>query len=161
MDRTLDSLRQDLSHGFIDRRVESNLIENPVLVANEDETTMFSVLRSELESADSFIFSVAFVFTGGIGTIKQQLQTFRGRGVIVTGTYLDFNEPAALRELLTLHNVDVYVMDRVPHHAKGYIFTHSDHITAVVGSSRLASSWIRTATSNPAARLLVRHHSPE
>lgn len=137
MDRTLDSLRQDLSHGFIDRRAEANLVENPVLVANDDETTMFSVLRSELESADSFIFSVAFVSTGGIGTIKQQLQTFRGRGVIVTGNYLDFNEPAALRELLTLHNVDVYVMDRVPHHAKGYIFTHSDHITAVVGSSNL------------------------
>lgn len=137
MERSLPSLRADLNHGFIDRDTPANLIENPLLIENQDESTMFGVLRAELEDADEFIFSVAFVSADGIGTIKQQLQNFPGRGTIITGTYLDFNEPAAFRELLTLNNVDVFVMEDVPHHAKGYIFTHRDHVTALVGSSNL------------------------
>lgn len=137
MERSLPSLRRDLEYGFVDRDIPANLVENPLLVANQDESTMFGVLRAELEEADEFIFSVAFISADGIGAIKQQLQNFPGRGTIVTGTYLDFNEPAALRELLTLTNVDVYVMDGVPHHAKGYIFTHQNHVTALIGSSNL------------------------
>ena len=137
MGRSLESLQSDIQYGFIDRNTDAAFVENPALIANEDESIMFSFLRSELATADSFIFSVAFVSADGVGAIKQDLQTFHGRGVIITGTYLDFNEPAALRELLTLKNVDVFVMEGVPHHAKGYIFTHSDHITAVIGSSNL------------------------
>ncbi|MEH0146833.1 DEAD/DEAH box helicase [Corynebacterium sp. Q4381] len=100
---------------------------------------MFGMLRSELSSADSFIFSVAFISTGGIGTILEELAKFKGQGTIITSTLNDFNEPAAFRELLKFDHIDSYVIEG-PHHAKGYIFDHDDHVTAIVGSSNLTRS---------------------
>lgn len=135
--RTIESLERDIKHGFIDESVVSQRIENPELFTNGDANTMYEALKNELEFADSFVFSVAFVTEGGIGTIKQKLVEFDGPGTIITSSYRDFNKPAAFRELLTLNNVDVFVMDDYVHHAKGYIFNHGDHTTALVGSSNL------------------------
>lgn len=135
--RTIESLERDIRHGFIDESFVSQKLENPELINNADANTMYEALKNELEFADSYIFSVAFVTEDGIGTIKQQLVEFEGPGTIITSAYQDFNEPAAFRELLTLNNVDVFVMDDYVHHAKGYIFNHGDHTTALVGSSNL------------------------
>lgn len=135
--RTIESLERDIRHGFIDESLVSQKLENPELINNADANTMYEALKNELEFADSYIFSVAFVTEDGIGTIKQQLVEFEGPGTIITSAYQDFNEPAAFRELLTLNNVDVFVMDDYVHHAKGYIFNHGDHTTALVGSSNL------------------------
>ncbi|WIM68593.1 DEAD/DEAH box helicase [Corynebacterium breve] len=105
---------------------------------------MLAALRSELSSAESFVFSVAFVTNGGIGALKQQLVEFPGHGVIITSDYQDFNDPNALRELLNLRNIDVRVMTKYPHHAKGYIFRRHDHVTALVGSSNLTRDALMT-----------------
>ena len=137
MESSLSSLQRDLEYGFIDEAVLANKQENPELITNGDSNTMYEALKNELEFADSYVFSVAFVTVGGIGALKQQLVEFQGKGTIITSSYQDFNEPAALRELLTLENVDVYVMSEYAHHAKGYIFNHGDHVTALVGSSNL------------------------
>ncbi|WP_291314779.1 DEAD/DEAH box helicase [Corynebacterium sp. UBA2622] len=130
-------LRQDVEHGFIEADHRVSHFDNPQLVSNRDGTTMLGALRSELESADSFIFSVAFVTADALGMIKQQLNSFTGAGTIVTSDYLDFNDPDSLRELLTFKNVSVRIMSGQPHHAKGYIFHHGDHVTALIGSSNL------------------------
>lgn len=152
-DRDLESLKRDLHFGFVDESAFANQLENPVLVANNDSLTMFEVLRSELETADSFVFSVAFVTADAVGMLKQQLVNFEGSGTIITSTYLDFNDVATFRELNALEGINVYVMDDFTvtageevrgHHAKGYIFHHSDHVTALVGSSNLT----RTALTN-------------
>lgn len=137
MNPSLSSLQRDLEYGFIDEAVIANKLENPELITNSDSNTMYEALKNELEFANSYVFSVAFVTDDGIGALKQQLVEFRGKGTIITSSYQDFNEPSALRELLTLENVDVYVMADYVHHAKGYIFNHGDHVTALVGSSNL------------------------
>lgn len=144
--RSLESLKRDLNFGFVDQSASASQLENPVLVANNDSLTMYEVLRSELETADSFIFSVAFVTADGLGMIKRELVDFKGTGTIITSTYLDFNDVATFHELHGLEGIDVYVMDDLTetadgeprgHHAKGYIFNHGDHVTALVGSSNL------------------------
>ena len=136
MIRSTESLRRDLEFGFIDRAISAERIENPSLISNEQSNSMWAMLRSELTSADTFIFSVAFISTGGIGAILEELAKFKGHGTIITSTFNDFNEPAAFRELLKFDHIDSYVIEG-PHHAKGYIFDHDDHVTAVVGSSNL------------------------
>ena len=84
MNRSLDGLKRDLEFGFIDRTIAAERIENPSLIANDQANSMFGMLRSELSSADSFLFSVAFISTGGIGTILEELAKFKGRGTIIT-----------------------------------------------------------------------------
>lgn len=144
--RSLDSLKRDLRFGFVDESAVAEQLENPILVANDESLTMVEVLRSELETADSFVFSVAFVTADAVGMIKQQLVDFKGLGTIITSTYLDFNDALAFRELLGLDGISVYVIDDSAetageevrgHHAKGYVFNHDDHVTALVGSSNL------------------------
>ena len=130
-------LKSDTEHGFLRADYSQAHPDGPALVRNDWNATVEGVLRSELERATSFRFSVAFVTTGGIGTITQQLNQFSGRGTIITSDYLDFNEPDALRELLKFDHVDARILVGKPHHAKGYIFDHADHITALVGSSNL------------------------
>ncbi len=75
---------------------------------------MLEALRAEIAIAGSFHFSVAFIRTSGIGALKQSLvdsgrRALRQgtRNTIITSTYLDFNDPEALRELMALPGVDV------------------------------------------------------
>lgn len=134
---SLSSLEADTLFGYIDRQTLSERIQNPSLIANAEDNTMLAALRAELKTATSFTISVAFVTNGGIGALKEALIGFRGRGMIITSDYQDFNSPDALRELLQLRNVDVRIMSGRSHHAKGYVFEHGDHVTALVGSSNL------------------------
>ena len=111
---------------------------------------MLDALRQELRQARSFHFSVAFVNNSGIGALKQPLveagqraEKQGTRNTIITSTYLDFNDPEALRELLSLPGVDVYIHADIDRgfHAKGYVFEHTDGVTtAIVGSSNLTNS---------------------
>lgn len=134
---SLSSLEADTFFGYIDRHTLSERIQNPSLIANAEDNTMLAALRAELKTATSFTISVAFVTNGGIGALKEALIGFRGRGMIITSDYQDFNSPDALRELLQLRNVDVRIMSGRSLHAKGYVFDHGDHVTALVGSSNL------------------------
>lgn len=135
--QSLSSLEADTFFGYIDRQTLSERIQNPSLVANAEDNTMLAALRTELKTATSFTISVAFVTNGGIGALKEALVGFKGHGLIITSDYQDFNSPDALRELLQLRNVDVRIMSGRAHHAKGYVFEHGDHVTALIGSSNL------------------------
>ncbi|TQF65791.1 DUF3427 domain-containing protein [Rhodococcus spelaei] len=134
-------LRADTAFGFIDASLPSDQVFQPLLISNEDENTMLRAVRHELHRSQRFVFSVAFVTTGALALLKQALLDFRGKGVIVTSTYLNFNEPDAFRELLTLDGVDIYVHPGVERgfHAKGYLFEHRESTTAIVGSSNLTA----------------------
>ncbi|WP_394280875.1 DUF3427 domain-containing protein [Corynebacterium sp.] len=137
MSTSKPALRVGVEHGFVDRYVGSSPVFNPLLVANTDENTMLKAINEELSTAESFVFSVAFISSGGLSALKTALVNFKGAGKIITSDYLDFNEPAVLEELLELPNVQTYVFTQKPHHAKGYIFRRSDHATSIVGSSNL------------------------
>ncbi|MBP3949399.1 DEAD/DEAH box helicase [Corynebacterium sp. Marseille-P3884] len=135
--QSLSRLEADTFFGYIDRQTLSERIQNPSLIANAEDNTMLAALRAELKTATSFTISVAFVTNGGIGGLKEALVGFKGNGLIITSDYQDFNSPDALRELLQLRNVDARIMSGRAHHAKGYVFEHGDHVTALVGSSNL------------------------
>lgn len=133
------SLARDTKFGFMDSAVESDHILNPLLIANSDDNKMLHAIRQELAGAQHFIFSVAFISPRGIALLKEALVEFQGTGEIITSNYLDFNEPAAFRELLLLDNVDVYIHDDIDRgfHSKGYIFHREEGVTAIIGSSNL------------------------
>lgn len=136
------SIRADTAFGFLDASVQAEQLFHPQLISNEDNNTMLRAIKHELHRSQRFTFSVAFVTTGALALLKQALVDFRGQGTIVTSTYLNFNEPAVFRELLTLDGVDVLVHPGVERgfHAKGYLFGRDESTTAIIGSSNLTAT---------------------
>lgn len=144
---TRDLLIRDTTFGFIDNKVLSERVFNPRLINNEPDNQMLDVIRDELMRASSFMFSVAFITSQAIAMLKEDLIEFvrrGGTGTIITSTYLDFNTPMALRELLYLDGIDVYVHDNpsAGFHAKGYVFSHMGglELSAIIGSSNFTES---------------------
>ena len=135
-----DVLRADTTFGFLDRTTASERLHHPVLISNDDENTMLRAILEELRRSRSFTFSVAFVTTDALAMLKQALLDFPGRGRIVTSTYLGFNSPDALRELLELPGVEVHLNPRPGFHSKGYVFDQDAGTTAIIGSSNLTSN---------------------
>lgn len=130
---------EDHRYGFIDKNVISHRIYNPQLLRNEGERTMLRAMLEELRRSESFKFSVAFINTSGLAVLKEHLLGYKGKGVIYTAHYLNFNEPAAFRELLRFPNIEVRILnDSVDaFHSKGYIFQQKETTTAIIGSSNL------------------------
>lgn len=127
------------AYGFLDRATDAEHLYHPSLIANRGDNTMIRAIEAELGRSHEFVFSVAFITPGALGLLKQALRDFRGKARIITSTYLDFNDPAMFRELLTLDNVEVMVHSGVDggFHAKGYVFTQAGTLSAIVGSSNL------------------------
>lgn len=140
-----EALRADTAFGFLDRQTASDQLHHPVLISNDDENTMLRGILDELRRSRSFLFSVAFVTTDALAMLKQPLLDFvaaGGTGRIVTSTYLNFNAPDALRELLALPGIEVYAhLDpKRGFHSKGYVFDQDLGTTAIIGSSNLTSN---------------------
>ncbi|WP_260848267.1 DUF3427 domain-containing protein [Brevibacterium aurantiacum] len=114
-----------------------------MLVSNFEANTMYKTILDELRRSKSFTFSVAFVSSDAIASLKQALIDFPGRGRIITSTYLGFNSPDSFRELANLRDigVDTYIFDNENQgfHPKGFIFEQEHSTTAIVGSSNLTS----------------------
>lgn len=133
-------IRADTAFGFLDRQTAAEQLHHPVLISNDDDNTMLRAILEELRRSRSFTFSVAFVTTDALAMLKQALLDFPGRGRIVTSTYLGFNSPDALRELLELPGLEVHLNPRPGFHSKGYVFDQDAGTTAVIGSSNLTSN---------------------
>ncbi|WP_271404563.1 DUF3427 domain-containing protein [Kocuria palustris] len=138
-------IRADTAFGFLDRQTTSEQLHHPVLISNDDENTMLRGILDELRRSRSFLFSVAFVTTDALAMLKQPLLDFvaaGGTGRIVTSTYLNFNAPDALRELLALPGIEVHahLHPKRGFHSKGYVFDQDLGTTAIIGSSNLTSN---------------------
>lgn len=138
---TQSTLQADTAFGFLDSSLASSQIYHPQLISNQDEHTMLRAIRHEIVRAERFTFSVAFITPGALALLKQALVDFRGSGVIVTSTYLNFNAPDTFRELLGLKGVEVFVHHEVGKgfHPKGYLFEQPESSTAIIGSSNLTA----------------------
>ncbi len=137
-----NGLDLDVQFGYLNPEVLAPKRHNPKVVLNTDGTSVLRTLRDELGQCHDFLFSVAFVTPGAIALIKQELVEFQGTGRIVTSDYLAFNSPAAFEELLNLRQlgIDVRIHPAKAFHPKGYIFTRSDSVTAMMGSSNLTKN---------------------
>ena len=122
--------------------MESILSYQHKLISNREEKIV-SLIRRELENCDEFIISVAFVTLGGVTMILEQLKDLEARGVkgkILTGDYLTFTQPKALKKLLEFKNIELKVLSDEKFHAKGYFFRKGDIWTMIVGSSNLTQT---------------------
>lgn len=138
-----EHIRQDTSFGFLDSSAASDRLFNPMLVSNLEANTMYKSILDELRRSKGFTFSVAFVSSDAIASLKQALIDFPGRGRIITSTYLGFNSPDSFRELANLRDIGVEVFvfenEKQGFHPKGFIFEQEQSTTAIVGSSNLTS----------------------
>lgn len=135
-------LIESIKTSLIDREVESVLFHQHKLISNRDEK-IISLIRKELESCDEFIISVAFITLGGVTMILEQLKSLEQRGVrgkILTGDYLTFTQPKALKKLLEFKNIELKILADEKFHAKGYFFRKGNIWTMIVGSSNLTQT---------------------
>ena len=117
-----DILIDSIKTSLIDRNMESILSYQHKLISNREEK-IISLIRRELESCDEFIISVAFITLGGVTMILEQLKDLEERGIkgkILTGDYLTFTQPKALKKLLEFKNIELKILSDEKFHAKGY-----------------------------------------
>lgn len=127
---------------LLNENIESNLNYQHKLLSNKNEK-IIGTLRRELEECDEFIISVAFITESGVTMILEQLRSLNERGVkgqILTGDYLTFTQPKALKKLMEFENIDVRLVSEEKFHAKGYFFRKKDIWTMIIGSSNLTQT---------------------
>lgn len=135
-------LVESLKTSSIDLAIESKNEYQHKLLSNK-EKKIITDIREELENCDEFIISVAFITEGGVSLILEQLKNLETRGVkgkILTGDYLSFTQPKALKKLLSYSNIELKLLSDEKFHAKGYFFKKCDVWTLIVGSSNLTQT---------------------
>ncbi len=135
-------LTDSIKTSLIDSGFESNFAYQHRLLSNGEEK-IISVIRKELENCDEFIISAAFITEGGVALILEQLRILEEKGIrgkILTGDYLDFTEPKALKRLLKYKNIELKILPKEKFHAKGYFFRHGNMWTMIIGSSNLTQT---------------------
>ena len=167
---TTSSVLEDVMSGLIKRRPDAPGIYAPRLIANHPGNTMGDVIGEELENADSFDMSVAFVSAEAVKSLFEDFKSSAERNGgaqrshLIPSTTNLFNTPAAFWDLLRLKHVtgvDVRIWnggtDRSAHsdvkgqpfHPKGYVFARhledgSPYYNLYVGSSNLTQTALNT-----------------
>jgi superfamily II DNA or RNA helicase/HKD family nuclease len=146
----LDNFLSSLQTGFIDRELPSDYLYRPQLLINEPAKSkrVLTTLLSELNALndpekDAFYFSVAFLTTNGLHSIKQSLVDLEKKGVngkILVSQYLNFTQPEALKQLLSFKNIELKIATTGDFHNKGYIFKKENHYNLIIGSSNLTAN---------------------
>jgi len=144
MSNFVDNLKVSLHKGFIDQKYNKTGIYNPKLLVNNAKKgeNVLNTLLDELDSCDSFIFSVAFITESGLATLKSHFLDLNRKGIkgrILTSTFLNFNQPKVFKELMKIENVEVRTTNLEGFHSKGYIFNQRNHYSLIVGSSNLTA----------------------
>jgi superfamily II DNA or RNA helicase/HKD family nuclease len=122
------------------------LLDTTLLTNAPGEPTLWSQLRSEIESADAIDVVMAFIRRSGIGPLLDALRRHCSEGRplrVLTTIYTDSTERRALDQLVDL-GADVrisYDVGTTRLHAKAWVFhRRSGFSTAYVGSSNLTHS---------------------
>ena len=137
-----NKLERAVHTGLFDKSIASSPDCLPRLLVNDTKTNdkILTTIKNELESCDSFCFSVSFVRNSGVQILLEDLEELQKRnisGKILVSKYLCFTEPRALKRLLRFKNLEIRINEHDNHHAKGFIFKKDDHYTMIVGSSNL------------------------
>lgn len=136
------NLIESFKTSSINLNIESSQNFQHKLLCNKEEKIVIN-LRKELENCDEFIISVAFITEGGLSLILEQLKELENKNVkgkILTGDYLNFTEPKALKRLLKYKNVELKILSKEKFHAKGYFFRKGNLWTLIIGSSNLTQT---------------------
>lgn len=130
--------------GFINKSYETDEQVRTRFLTNDSKNniSVLETIKNELQTCDSFIFSVAFITESGLNELKSIFIDLNNKDVsgrLITSNYLSFNSPKIFEELLKIDNLDVRITDFEGFHAKGYLFQHKEHKTLIMGSSNLTS----------------------
>ncbi|WP_426711369.1 DEAD/DEAH box helicase [Cetobacterium sp. SF1] len=142
----INDIMNSLKTSLIDNNFESNEDLQHKLLSNESEKIL-SVIREELNLCDEFIISVAFITEGGVVSILEELKKLAKKnikGKILTGDYLNFTEPKALKRLLEFPNIELKILSNEDFHAKGYFFRRGSLWNIIIGSSNLTQKALTT-----------------
>ncbi|MDE5003111.1 hypothetical protein, partial [Francisella tularensis] len=74
---------------------------------------------------EEYIIIVDFITFSGDVCILEVLRQLRAKGIkgkILTGGYLNFTEPKALKKLLEFDNIELKILNDENFHAKGFFF---------------------------------------
>lgn len=141
-----------LNTGFVDASAESLIEYRPNIIVNNKNVfpneKIITTFLDELNHCKSYMFSVAFVTSGGIAPLLNTLKELDEKGIkgkILTGSYLGFTQPEPLRVLDTFKNTEVRLIDD-DFHAKGYVFEHEEMSTIIIGSANLTQAALATTT---------------
>lgn len=117
---------------------QENTLLAPQIIKNDAHTTIWEYLRYELQHCQHFTWVVAFITPDMLVPLKVILADLAQQhvhGELITGTYLQFNQPAVFAELLKIPNLTVRIATVAGFHVKGYFFDHGTYQTALVGSA--------------------------
>ena len=132
-------LLEALKTSSIDFNIDSDEKYQYELITNGEEKIV-TRLRKYFEDCDEFIISVAFITMGGLSLFLEEFKNLENKGIkgkILTGDYLTFTEPKALKKLLSYKNIDLRIATNKKHHTKAFFFRKGNIWTLIIGSSNL------------------------
>lgn len=138
-----DELLKALSTSLVDKNIKSSKPLQPTLLTNTNQKKVLSTIVDQLLECKSFIISVSFITYSGVNLLLETFSRLEAKGVsgkILTGDYLHFTQPKALKTLNAFKNIEVKLITDKDFHAKGYFFESDDNWNIIVGSSNLTQS---------------------
>ena len=102
------------------------------LVNNTSQKNLLDELTQSLADCSRFYFNIAFVSYSGVQLLLDSFKLAESKGILgkfITGTYLNFTDPKAIRKLKTFNDFDVRVFlatETQGFHPKAYIFEYDD-----------------------------------
>lgn len=93
-------MRDAILNGFEDERYPGSELFGPRVLGNDAQEKIWFTLREELSSCRSFTWAVAFITQDMLVPLKVVLADLADKGVsgtIITGDYLNFNNPRVLK----------------------------------------------------------------
>lgn len=130
-------MRDAILNGLYDADYPANRMLQPAILDNQEGKIWLS-LRQELYSCTNFTWAVAFITQDMLVPLKAVLADLAVKGVsgtIITGNYLNFNNPRVFEELAKIPNLTVKIANEAGFHVKGYMFEHPGFQTIIIGSA--------------------------
>lgn len=140
-----DDFLSSLKSTFISKTTQTNYLM-PTLLSNDytQGKKILDSLTTELQTCQSFDFSVAFINDSGLDSILQTLIELKNHNIpgrILTTNYLNFTTPSSLLKILEqFPNIELKAYTKGGFHPKGYIFEQSNYYSIIIGSANLTAS---------------------
>jgi superfamily II DNA or RNA helicase len=155
MKKDVLDLKKSIITGFVEQTHASNHLLQPEFLSNNRGLKVLTTIKEQLLDCNEFWFSVAFITTSGLASLKQELLELKLaniKGKILVSQYLNFSQPEALKQLLCFENIELRIAVDTDFHAKGYMFSKNGIHNIIVGSSNFTANAL---TSNKEWNLKV------
>ena len=142
-----NAMQDAILNGLYDSSYPGSETLGPSILSNNHDEKIWSILRNELYSCTGFTWAVAFITQDMLVPLKVVLADLAQKnvsGTLITGNYLNFNNPKVFEELKKIPNLEIKVATESGFHAKGYLFEHKDYQTMVIGSANFTRAALLT-----------------